>query len=140
MKQLNGLINTRREEGAKNGDKPRNRPHGRRLGLAKEKPLPFPGKTKPIELGAIATDWLELHPENRTARLIYGYTKEEPDSSDENLAQADDEDEDEDENGVDDGARSHGDDDFLDPSLRSSGLVSADAEQLDEEDDSEDGG
>lgn len=73
------LINRRRAENSRTGDKPRNQPRGRRLGNPKEKPLPFPGKTKPISLDAVSLFWLQSHPECATSRLILGYTKQEKD-------------------------------------------------------------
>jgi hypothetical protein len=124
------LINSRCQEDTKNGDKPRNRPHGRHLGSPKEKPLPFPGKTQPIRFNAINPHWLQSHPENHSARLIYGYTphtKEETEDLEGNLGYGDGEED------YDAGVEGDGDEDFLDPSLRSDGLANAGTEKWDKE-------
>jgi len=112
VKQLTKLIDTHRAKNSKNSDKPRNRPHGQHLSTLKEKPLPFPGKTKPISLDAIDAVWLEQHPENKTARLIHGYLKEELDDLEAEMGFADEE-------GFEDGAGLPNDeaDGFLDPAL-----------------------
>ena len=57
--------------------RPKNTPHGRRLGSRKDKPLPFPGKVKPIDLSVIDEDWLDTNPENKHLYLITRYTKQE---------------------------------------------------------------
>jgi hypothetical protein len=112
VKQLNELIIQRRIDDAKRSDKPRNQPRGRRLGSAKEKPLPFPGKTKPITLSAIDKHWLELHPDNQTSRLIHGYIKREPDDLQDTAGFADSE------QGFEEDKDEFEDDGFLDPALR----------------------
>jgi hypothetical protein len=112
VKQLNELIVQRRIDDAKRGDKPRNQPRGRRLGLAKEKPLPFPGKTKPIMLSAIDEHWLELHPENQTTRLIHGYIKREPDDLQDTAGFADSE------QGFEEAEDEFEDEGVIDPALR----------------------
>ena len=138
VKQLTKLIEACRVKDSKNGDKPRNRPHGRRLGALKEKPLPFPGKTKPISPEAINEIWLQQNQENKTARLIYGYTEEEPDEFDADMGYADEE-----EGFEEEGRGSQDEDDWIDPTLRGDvGHVSCEtfgSEGLAEEDEDNEG-
>lgn len=65
--------------------------HGRRIGSSKEKPLPYPGKAKPIDLSAIDEHWLETHPENKHAYLIHGFAKAEPEDDGDKAYQGEDE-------------------------------------------------
>jgi hypothetical protein len=85
------LVKTRRTEINQSKDVKSHigQPHARRLGERKEKPLPYPGKGKPIDLDLIDPIWLAEHPESASRRMVLNWTKLEVEEGD--LADVEDE-------------------------------------------------